>query len=136
MHPNNIKFILPHCSKNVFEHSFLPIALRGLNTFPQLTVEATSLNQLKASLQSIRSTNVTLNRFYPAPSGSFLLNTHFSLLVFCFCSSYLIASIDSSWLMRDRYISMKNDKWAYILWTLYCIRSLFEYTCLLKQHDV
>ena len=26
---NNIKFILPHCSKDVFKHSFLPAALRG-----------------------------------------------------------------------------------------------------------
>ena len=24
---NNIKFILPHCSKDVFKHSFLPAAL-------------------------------------------------------------------------------------------------------------
>ena len=28
---NNIKFILPHCSKDVFKHSFLPAALRGWN---------------------------------------------------------------------------------------------------------
>ena len=94
MHPNNIKFILPHCSKDVFEHSFLPIALRGLNTFPLLSVEATSLDQLKDSLQRIRSTNVTLNCFYPAPSGLFLLNTHFSLLVlFSFSAHHISLSV-------------------------------------------
>ena len=36
---NNTKFILPHYSKNVFKHSFLPAALRGWNTLPQSAVE-------------------------------------------------------------------------------------------------
>ena len=31
---NNTKFILPHCSKGVFKHSFLPAALRGWNALP------------------------------------------------------------------------------------------------------
>ena len=31
---NNTKFILPHCSKDVFKHSFLPAALRGWNALP------------------------------------------------------------------------------------------------------
>ena len=31
---NNIKFILSYCSKDVFKHSFLPIALNGWNALP------------------------------------------------------------------------------------------------------
>ena len=50
---NNIKFILPHCSKDVFKHSFLPVALRGWNALPQSAVEATSLELFKASLPGV-----------------------------------------------------------------------------------
>ena len=50
---NNIKFSLPHCSKDVFKHSFLPVVLRGWNVLPQLAVEAISLDLLKASLPSV-----------------------------------------------------------------------------------
>ena len=50
---NNIKFILPHCSKDVFKHSFLPAALRGWNALPQSAVEATSLELFKASLPGV-----------------------------------------------------------------------------------
>ena len=50
---NNIKFILPHCSKNMFKHSFLPAALRGWNALPQSAVEATSLELFKASLPGV-----------------------------------------------------------------------------------
>ena len=46
----NIKFILPHCSKDVFKHSFLPVTLRAWNALPQVAVEADTLNQFKASL--------------------------------------------------------------------------------------
>ena len=49
---NNIKFILPHCSKDMFKHSFLP-ALRGWNALPQSAVEATSLELFKASLPGV-----------------------------------------------------------------------------------
>ena len=50
---NNIKFILPHCSKDVFKHSFLPAALRGWNALPQSAVEATYLELFKASLPGV-----------------------------------------------------------------------------------
>ena len=50
---NNIKFILPHCSKDVFKHSFLPAALRGWNALSQSAVEATSLELFKASLPGV-----------------------------------------------------------------------------------
>ena len=50
---NNIKFILPHCSKDVFKHSFLPTVLRGWNALPQSAVEATSLELFKASLPGV-----------------------------------------------------------------------------------
>ena len=50
---NNIKFILPHYSKDMFKHSFLPVALRGGNALPQSAVEATSLNLFKASLPGV-----------------------------------------------------------------------------------
>ena len=49
---NNTKFILPHHSKDVFKHSFLP-ALRGWNALPQSAVEATSLEFFKASLPGV-----------------------------------------------------------------------------------
>ena len=50
---NNIKFILPHCNKDVFKHSFLPAVLRGWNALPQSAVEATSLELFKASLPGV-----------------------------------------------------------------------------------
>ena len=50
---NNIKFILPHCSKDVFKHSFLLAALRGWNALPQSAVEAESLELFKASLPCV-----------------------------------------------------------------------------------
>ena len=50
---NNTKFILPHCSKDVFKHSFLPAALKGWNALPQSAVEATSLELFKASLPGV-----------------------------------------------------------------------------------
>ena len=50
---NNMKFILPHCSKDMFKHSFLPAELRGWNALPQSGVEATSLKLFKASLPGI-----------------------------------------------------------------------------------
>ena len=46
----DIKFILAHYSKDVYKHSFLPIALRGWNALPQSAVEAETLNLFKASL--------------------------------------------------------------------------------------
>ena len=49
----NIKFILPHCGKDVFKHSFLPATLRGWNTLPQSAVEATSLELFKANLPGV-----------------------------------------------------------------------------------
>ena len=51
---DGIKFILPHCSKDVFKHSFLPIALRGWNALLQSSVEATSLDLFKARLPSVK----------------------------------------------------------------------------------
>ena len=103
---NNIKFILPHCSKDVYKHSFLPIALRGWNALTQSSVEATSSDLFKASLPSVH-TNVALNCFYHAPSGSFccffILNVRFSLFS-VFCPSHLIISIDGSWLMEPKWI--------------------------------
>ena len=44
-HGHNIKFILPHCRKDVYKPSFLPVALRGWNALTQST-----LNLFKASL--------------------------------------------------------------------------------------
>ena len=50
---NNMKFILPDCSKDMFKHSFLPAELRGWNALPQSGVEATSLELFKASLPGV-----------------------------------------------------------------------------------
>ena len=50
---NNIKFILTHCTKDVFKHSLLPAALRGWNALPQSAMEATSLELFKASLPGV-----------------------------------------------------------------------------------
>ena len=50
---NNIKFILPHCNKDVLKHSFLPAALRGWNTLPQSVVEDKSFELFKASLPGV-----------------------------------------------------------------------------------
>ena len=47
---HNIKFILPHCSKDVYKYSFLPVVLRSWNALPQAAVEAATLDQFKASL--------------------------------------------------------------------------------------
>ena len=49
---NNTKFILSHCSKDVFKHSFLLAVLRCWNALPQSAVEATSLELFKAILPS------------------------------------------------------------------------------------
>ncbi len=46
---HNIKFILPHCSKDVYKHSFLSVALRGWNALPLSVVESATLTQFKAS---------------------------------------------------------------------------------------
>ena len=50
---DSIKFILPHCSKDVFKHSFLPIALRGWNALLQSSVETTSLDLFNTRLPSV-----------------------------------------------------------------------------------
>ena len=50
---SNIKFILRHCSKDVFKHFFLLVTLRSWNALPQSAVEATSLELFKASLPSV-----------------------------------------------------------------------------------
>ena len=47
---HNIKFILTHCSKDMYKHSFLPVALRGWNALPQSALESATLTQFKASL--------------------------------------------------------------------------------------
>ena len=49
-HNNNIKFILPHCSKDVYKHALLPVALRGWNALLQPVVESATLTQFKTSL--------------------------------------------------------------------------------------
>ena len=67
---NNIKFILPHGSKDVFKHSFLPAALMGWNALPQSAVEATS-----RPASQVLHTNATSNCFYPALSGCFVDST-------------------------------------------------------------
>ena len=59
-------------------------------------------------------TNIALNCCYPAPSGSFLLNTHFSLLFFFFCPSHLIVSIDGSWLTEDRGEHPLHPQWQWL----------------------
>ena len=50
---NNIKFVLPNWSKDMFKHSFLSIALKGWNALPQSAVEDKSLELFKASLPSV-----------------------------------------------------------------------------------
>ena len=51
---HNIKFILPHRSKDVYiyKHSFLQLALSGWNILPQSAMEAETLNLFKAGLPS------------------------------------------------------------------------------------
>ena len=65
---HNIKFILPHWSKDVFKHSFLPVTLRAWNALPEAAVEADTLSHFKASLPGAP------NCFYPALSGSVIVN--------------------------------------------------------------
>ena len=35
---HNLKLILPHCSKDVYKHSFWPVTLQGWNALPQAAV--------------------------------------------------------------------------------------------------
>ncbi len=60
----NIKFILPHCSKDAYKHSFLPVTLRAWNALPQAAVETGGWNleparYIKASIPG--STNYSQN---------------------------------------------------------------------------
>ena len=64
---NNIKFILPHCNKDFFEHSFQPVALRGWNALPQSAVEATSLELFKGG----------------RPPKCYILMSHWTGFFFC-----------------------------------------------------
>ncbi len=75
---HNLKFILPHCSKDVFKHFFPPGTLRAWNALPQAAVEAVTLDQFKASLPR---TNAAPTCFYPAPCDSVFVNCTF------FCTS-------------------------------------------------
>ena len=63
---SNIKFILPHCSKDVYKHSFMPVALWGWNALPQSVVEAEILNLFFKSC--------------------FLLSAHFPSILFSWAS--------------------------------------------------
>ena len=59
---HKIKFILPHCSKDVFKYSFLPLWLRGWNALPQSSVGAASMDMFKASLPCVKLTLLMLHR--------------------------------------------------------------------------
>ena len=67
---HNIKFILPHCSKNVYKHSFLPVALRSCNALLQSMVQVETLNPVQS--QPSRCCALMSQRascFYLAPCG-------------------------------------------------------------------
>ena len=81
----NTKFILPHCSKDVFKHSFLSAALRGWNALPQSAVEATSLELFKASLLMPHRTVFILHWVVAV----FIVKCTFSLL--CFFSAHHVS---------------------------------------------
>ena len=76
---NNIKFILPHCSKDVFKQSFLPAALLpGMPSHSQQW----RLHPWNCSrpASQVLHTNAAPNCFYPALSICFVVKCTFSLL--------------------------------------------------------
>ena len=85
---HNIKFIQHHCSKDVYKHSFLPVALRGWNALPQSVVEAETLNLFKASLPGATDVLMLHYWFYLAPCGWIFVKCTFFFLWF----SFLLAS--------------------------------------------
>ena len=87
---NNIKFILPHCSKDVFKHSFLPAALRGWNP-PSHQWRLHPWNCSRPASQVLH-TNAAPNCFYPALSGCFVVKCTFSLLFF-FSAHHVSSSV-------------------------------------------
>ena len=91
---NNIKFILWHCSKDVFKHNFLPITLRGWNTLPHGQWRLHSWTCSRPASQVLH-TNVTLNCLSYTKWFIFVKYTFF-LIIFLFCPSRLILSIDGS----------------------------------------
>ena len=47
---HTVKFVVPHCSKDLYKYSFLPATIRAWNLLPVEAVEASSLELFKASL--------------------------------------------------------------------------------------
>ncbi len=92
---HNIKFILPHCSKDVYNHSFLPVALRGWNSLPQSVVDSETLNLFK-TVSQVLFTYITPSCFSLAPCGlNFFVSAHFPFILFS-GHHVSITSIDGS----------------------------------------
>ena len=51
---HNIKFLVPHCNKDIYRYSFLPSTIRAWNALPLALVEALTLAQFKASLPAAK----------------------------------------------------------------------------------
>ena len=51
---HNIKFLVPHCNKDIYRYSFLPSTIRAWNALPLASVEALTLEQFKASLPAAK----------------------------------------------------------------------------------
>ena len=88
---NNIKFILPHCNKDVFKHCFLQLHSEVGTPYPRWQWRPNPWNFSRPA-SHVLHTNVTPNCFYPALSGCFVLfcclNAHFPY--YCpFCPSPL-----------------------------------------------
>ena len=54
MHGHNIKFLVPHCNKDICRYSFLPGTIRAWNALPLALVEVSTLEQFKASLPAAK----------------------------------------------------------------------------------
>ena len=54
MHGHNIKFLVSHCNKDIYRSSFLPNTIRAWNSLPLALVEASTLEQFKASLPAAK----------------------------------------------------------------------------------
>ena len=53
-HGHNIRFLVPHCNKDIYRYSFLPSTIRAWNALPLESVEASTLEQFKASLPAAK----------------------------------------------------------------------------------
>ena len=106
---NNIKFILPHCSKDVFKHTFLTHCTQGLECAPTISSGSYILGPVQGQPPKcyIIMLHWTVFILHWVVVFVLFIKCTFSLLFLLFCPTCLIVSIDSLWLMEDR------DRWGH-----------------------